>query len=232
MRRVLAVLTGALLIATVATAASGSTGRHHPTNAARYAAAADEEGPFVHCDDGNPLCAEVFDSIGYGGAYTGHDEPSTLFYDNRPGSGNNQSYWLQLPTEPPTLPKQDGTGGTWNFQNRVAFWLGLNLCDTESAPEYVHTCTPDSDSNIFNGSDPNQPDYIGYHPGTAFLELQFYPPGWVSFENGISCDAHKWCAAMVIWSFNLDMNNNVPNNADCLNRVGIEIGRASCRERV
>jgi hypothetical protein len=222
MRRVLGVLTGAMLIAFATTGVSASTAHHKVTNAARYAAAAEDEGPFLPCDDGNPLCAEVFDSIGYNGSYTGHDEPSLLFYDNRPGSGNNQTYRLRLPTEPPTLPEQDGSGGTWNFQNRIAFWLGLNLCDTESAPEYVHTCTPDSDSNIFNGSDPTQPDYIGFHPGTAFLELQWYPPGWVSFENGISCDAHQWCVAMVIWSYNLDMNHNVPNNADCLNTVGIE----------
>jgi len=26
------------------------------------------------------LCAETNDSIGYGGEYTGHDEPSLLFY--------------------------------------------------------------------------------------------------------------------------------------------------------
>ena len=222
MRRALTVLAAAALIASVAGTVSASATHQRVRNAARFAAAAENEGPFVPCDDGNPLCAEVFDSIGYNGSYTGHDEPSVLFYDNRPGSGNNQVYRLQLPVEPPTLPQQDGTGGTWNFQNRIAFWLGLNLCDTESAPEYTHTCTPDSDSNIFNGSDPNQPNYIGYHPGTAFLELQFYPPGWVSFENGVSCAAHQWCAAMVIWSYNLDMNHNVPNNADCLNRVGIE----------
>ena len=36
---------------------------------------------------------------------------------------------------------------------------------------------------------PTQADYIGHHPGTAFLELQFYPPGWVPFQNAISCDA-------------------------------------------
>jgi hypothetical protein len=81
---------------------------------------------------------------------------------------------------------------------------------------------PDSDANIFDSADPSSPHYIGRHPGTAFLELQFYPPGWVSFENGISCDATKWCAAMAIFSFNNDQNTGVPNNADCLNTVGIE----------
>jgi hypothetical protein len=44
----------------------------------------------------------------------------------------------------------------------------------------------------------------------------------VSFENGISCDATKWCAAMAIFSFNSNQNTGVANNADCLNTVGIE----------
>ena len=52
--------------------------------------------------------------------------------------------------------------------------------------------------------------------------MQFYPPGWVSFENGISCDATKWCAAMAIFSFNSNQNTGVANNADCLGSVGIE----------
>ena len=38
------------------------------------------------CDEGGPLCAEPADPIGYGGEYTGHDEPSALFYSNTPGS--------------------------------------------------------------------------------------------------------------------------------------------------
>jgi hypothetical protein len=33
------------------------------------------------CDDATGfLCTEVYESIGYHGAYTGHDEPSVLFY--------------------------------------------------------------------------------------------------------------------------------------------------------
>src|SRR5205814_606364 len=70
--------------------------------------------------------------------------------------------------------------------------------------------------------DPPKADFIGHHPGTAFLELQFYPPGWAPFQNGISCDAKKWCAAMAIFSFNNDQNNNINNNADCLGKVGVE----------
>jgi hypothetical protein len=121
------------------------------------------------------------------------------------------------------LPRQDGRGGTFNFQDRIAFWFGMDLCDNQSAPEFTNApCTPNSDANIFDGADPTKPDYIGRHPGTAFLELQFYPPGWASFENGISCDATKWCAAMAIFSFNNNQNTGVANNAACLNTVGIE----------
>jgi hypothetical protein len=160
--------------------------------------------------------------LNYEGEYVGHDEPSLLFYSNALGSGNSNVYQLTLPKDPPTLPKQDGTGGTFNFQLHPAFWLGMALCDTESAPEFTKNCTPDSDANIFDGSNPAAADYIGHHPGTAFLELQFYPPGWTPWPAGISCDASKWCAAMAIFSYNLDQNAGVFNNADCLNTVGPE----------
>src|SRR4051794_24864707 len=68
------------------------------------------------CDETTALCTEPVDAIGYGGAYTGHDEPSLLFYSNAAGSGNTNFYKLQLPSDPKVLPNQAGTGGTWNFQ--------------------------------------------------------------------------------------------------------------------
>ena len=67
------------------------------------------------CQQNSSLCTEVLDSLNYNGVYTGHDEPSLLFYSNKPGAGNNSLYQLTLPMDPPTLPKQDGTGGTFNF---------------------------------------------------------------------------------------------------------------------
>ncbi len=177
----------------------------------------------LQCDEPTALCAEPLDSIGYGGEYTGHDEPSLLFYSGQPGSGNSSLYHLRLPTDPKVLPNQAGTAGTWNFQLHIAFWFGMALCDNESAPEYTHAaCVPDSDSNIFDGTHPAGPDYIGKHPGTAFLEVQFYPPGWAPWPPGVSCDATKWCAAMAIFSLNQDQNAGVLNNADCLDRVGLE----------
>ena len=133
----------------------------------------------LDCNDRNgSLCTEVYNSIGYGGSYTGHDEPSLLFYSNVPGSGNTSTYFLRLPEDPPTLPKQDGTGGTFNFQLHPAFWVGMALCDDQSSPNPGGSaispnipCTPDSDRNIFDNSNPKKKDYIGKHPGTAFMEM-------------------------------------------------------------
>jgi hypothetical protein len=222
MRRTFALLVGVALIALLATSASSKTWQASTTPSAGSAAGSDNDFRF-RCEEGNPICAESADAIGYEGRYTGHDEPSLLFYSNTSGSGNNNNYRLVIPRDPPTLPTQDGTGGTFNFQDRIAFWFGMDLCDNQSAPEFTHApCTPNSDTNIFDGADPAGPDYIGRHPGTAFLELQFYPPGWAPFQEAISCDATKWCAAMAIFSFDNDQNNGIPNNADCLGTVGIE----------
>jgi len=81
------------------------------------------------CNEPTALCTEPVDSIGYGGEYTGHDEPSLLFYSSTAGSGNSNLYHLQIPTDPKKQPKQDGSGTTWNFQLHPAFWLGMALCD-------------------------------------------------------------------------------------------------------
>jgi hypothetical protein len=196
-----------------------------PVSAAPAASSSRAAPMHIDCAAARSLCAEVFDSeLVFGeDVYVGHDEPSLLFYDNRPGAGNNTDYFVKLPKDPPTLPTQDGTGGTFNFQLHPAFWLGMALCDNESAPEFTHApCTPDSDVNIFDSADAADAHYIGKHPGTAFLEMQFYPPGYTFFANGISCDATKWCASMAIFSLNLDQNTGTANNADCLSRVGIE----------
>jgi len=59
-----------------------------------------------NCSNGLSICTEVQNSIGANGAYTGHDEPSLLFYSDTPGSGNSNLYRLTLPTDPKTLPNQ------------------------------------------------------------------------------------------------------------------------------
>ncbi len=174
------------------------------------------------CEQPAGRCVDAAKPYAYGKKYVGHDEPSLLFYSKRAGSGNSNVYLLRLPTDPPTLPKQDGTGGTFNFQLHPAFWLGMAMCDTQSFPEFSDTCTPDSDSNIFDNTDPDAKDYIGHHPGAAFMEMQFYPPGWVAWPPGNSCDATRYCGALNIDSFGLNPNTNLANNNACLNTVGLE----------
>lgn len=185
-------------------------------NPAPAVKASPSTGPF--CASRPSLCTETLNPWNYQGQYTGHDEPSLLFYSNVPGSGNSNLYQLTLPTDPPTLPKQDGTGGTWNFQLHPAFWFGMAMCDNQSAPLPGATCAPDSDSNIFNSTNPHSAKYMGKHPGTAFMEMQFYPPGWDSF----GCTQTQWCAALTIDSFSSNSNTGVPNNSACLNAAGEE----------
>jgi hypothetical protein len=152
------------------------------------------------------------------GRYTGHDEPAILFYSNRPGAGNNLTTTLTLPPDPPTLPRQDGTGGTFNFQLHPASWFGMVLCDSQSSPNFTHVCNPNTDANIFENPDPNSNRFVGHHPGAAVMELQFYPPGGLNTCS----DPTLWCVAMTIDSFNFQDLTNTPNNADCQNKVGLE----------
>src|SRR5215471_6905845 len=178
------------------------------------------------CDRNGSLCTEPLDPYSYEGSYVGHDEPSLLFYSDTPGSGNNQLYHLQIPTESTQLPTQDGNGGTWNFQLHPAIWFGMALCDDQSAPNPGGSklagpnepCTPNSDSNIYTGTTPGAPGYMGQHPGTAFMELQFYPPGWTNAVTNL-CDATRWCAALTIDSDSLNQNTNQFLNAGCASRL-------------
>src|SRR5713226_10635005 len=83
----------------------------------------------LHCDD-RATCTEVQNSSEVFGAnyYVGHDEPSTLFYSSLPGSGNQMTYRLTLPSDPPgTSPTN-----TYNFQLHPAFWFGMAMCDVQS----------------------------------------------------------------------------------------------------
>ena len=110
------------------------------------------------------------------GHYIGHDEPAVQFNSQVPGSGNNVQYTLTLPKERP-LP------AAHTFENQIAFWFSMALCDPGSYPQAP--CTPDTDQN------PNT-------AGSAFLEMQFYPPGFAPFITQISCDKTHWCASLHI----------------------------------
>ena len=179
--------------------------------------------PAPMCEQHPFLCTDLHRHTNYEGEYTGHDEPAIAFYSDKPGSGNRANYNLTLPRDSEVKPKPNGKGGTWNFQLHPAFWFSMDLCDNQSGPEYTHDpCTPNSDSNIFDNPDPTAPDWIGHHPGTAFMEMQFYPPGWVAWPNGVSCSAKQWCAALNIDSLNYSDLTGLDNNADCLDKVSDE----------
>ena len=52
------------------------------------------------------------------------------------------------------------------------------------------------------------------------MEMQFYPPGWVLWPAGNSCDPLQWCAALNIDSVADSLAQL--NNTACLNSVGDE----------
>src|SRR5690348_5524312 len=183
----------------------------------RQAHAATATPMHLNCVQRSLTCTEVYDSEAVFGqdVYIGHDEPSTLFYSNKPGSGNQMRYQLTLPTDPtPTAPLTPGK--SFNFQLHPAFWFGMAMCDTQSFPEQVSTCTPDSDTNIVD------PAVSPAHPGTAFMEMQFYPPGWVAWPAGNSCDATKWCAALNIDSLSQNPVTGQVQNPTCAAQTGLE----------
>jgi hypothetical protein len=169
------------------------------------------------CTSDAPICADPYSSIGPDGEYTGHDEPSLLSYSHDHGSGNDMTYVVTLPKDPRKIPRQNGKGGTWNFELRPTFWLGLPMCDTQSAPEYTRTCKRDSDANNKVSPNPSSPNYLGRHPGQAYMELQFYGPGYVPQFEGFGCSAKQYCAAMTIDSLMLNQNTGLYNNSACDN---------------
>jgi len=171
----------------------------------------------LNCEYG--MCAEVANpGEVFGGQYVGHDEPSLISYSDLPGSGNHMTYSMVLPHDPssanPNMP-----GKSYQFELNGAIWFGMALCATQSYPEQISTCTPDSDSNILDPATSSQ------HAGTAFMELQFYPPGWVPWPTwqiatGASgCDPTKWCAAMNIFSLAENPLTGTVQNSTCLAKI-------------
>jgi len=169
------------------------------------------------CDETSALlCTEISNAYNPWPYYVGHDEPSNLYYSNVPGSGNQMQYELTLPKDPQGT--KEVKGKSWNFQLTPAFWFGMAMCDTQSFPEQVKNCTPDSDKNIVD------PAISPKHPGTAFMEMQFYPPGWVEWPAGNSCDPTKWCAALNIDSYSANPVTGQALNSTCQGEIvgGVE----------
>src|SRR5512132_490694 len=108
MRRILVLLAALALVTSMGTSASAGTTRKVPTTA-RAASPAGEERRFL-CHEGDPLCAETAEAIGYEDRYTGHDEPSVLYYSDKPGSGNNNRYRVVVPRTRRPCPPRTGRG--------------------------------------------------------------------------------------------------------------------------
>ena len=149
---------------------------------------------------------------------SGLDKPSLVFYSGVPGSGNDVQYNIILPTDPVTSPGQDGNGGTFNYQLYSAFEFGMVLCDNQSSPNFTNVCIANTDANIFDNPDPNAPDFVSHHPGSAVLEVQFYPPGGLNTCS----DPKRWCVAMTITSLTFQNRTETRNSADCLIRGGFQ----------
>ena len=129
--------------------------------------------------------------------YIGHDEPSVKFISSTPGSGNTMTYLTKIPVDPAASPTPTGSVTDYG-ELSIAPWFGLPMCDPLSFPQ--GSCTPDSDSNNPNAA------------GSAFMELQLYPPGYTPFVDSVSCSATKWCAALTIDSLECSANGACNNN--------------------
>ena len=58
----------------------------------------DPEGREPLCESNRSVCVDPFQSLG---SYVGHDEPSVIFKSGVPGSGNDITYDIRLPKDPP-----------------------------------------------------------------------------------------------------------------------------------
>src|SRR5262249_54010704 len=127
--------------------------------------------------------------------------PSVKFISSQPGSGNTMSYAMRLPRDPTKAPTANGSV-THYGELSIAPWFGLPMCDPHSYP--LNPCKPDSDSNTGTGKVTDA--------GSAFMELQFYAPGFTPFINNVSCSTKHWCAALNIDSLSCTFNFKVCNN--------------------
>ena len=166
------------------------------------------------------------------GHYIGHDEPDVGFTSSAPGSGNNVSWTFTLGRDPAAAPTNATPGhdvSNW-FELSPAPWVSMALCDPGSFP--LTSCTPESDSNAPTCVGPNCVSGLG--GGSAFMEMQFYPPGNPPFIDAESCDNSHWCAALNIDSLectaafaSCNTNCEEPVNFAFIQRNGVPTGPPS-----
>jgi hypothetical protein len=209
-----AVLLGAGIAAGLPSAAGAQTPATQANTTASYTPAATGE---LDCNGFSPvqkpvresLCTDirgingVTNSNTWGGKfydngnYIGHDEPDATFLSSAPGSGDNVNWTLSLGRDPVASPTDVSPGhdvSDW-FQLSPAPWFSMAMCDPDSYPQTP--CTPESDSNAPTcfGTTCTTAQSGG---GSAFMEMQLYPPGNPPFVDSASCDDTHWCAALTI----------------------------------
>jgi hypothetical protein len=113
------------------------------------------------------------------------------------------------------------------FELTPAPWFSMALCDPNSFP--LTSCTPESDSNAPTCHSADCTSGLG--GGSAFMEMQFYPPGEPPFIDSSGCDDTHWCAALTIDSLECtaafaSCNNNCeePINFGFIQRNGVPTG--------
>ncbi len=137
------------------------------------------------------------------GHYIGHDEPNLNFVSDLKGSGGDVTWQFTIGQDPEALPTntQPGSDNSRYFELTPAVWFSMNLCDPGSYPQ--NPCTPNSDANAPSVqclvTFPCHGGFLG--GGSAFMELQFYPPGFGPWAVAPSFDNSHWGAALTIDSF-------------------------------
>jgi hypothetical protein len=241
------VMTPIMAIASLATAASSQAAVARPasqaTMAASHATSAVKPNPVNQLDcngysskyksldpQGRGRCTDPLQRNGSkatrfedNGHYIGHDEPSVKFISHARGSGNTFTYVMKLPKDPRKQPTATGSVTKYG-ELSIAPWFGLPMCDPNSYPQ--NPCKPDSDTNTGLGASTDA--------GSAFMELQFYPPGFAPFQDSVSCTRNQWCSALTIDSlegtFNFAFLNPAceePVNFAYLQRNGVPAGPPS-----
>ena len=96
--RALVLLAAAAVVGALAST-PGAASASQP--AAPRATSASSQHLHINCEYSR-VCPDIADSEQVFGAdeYVGHDEPSLLFYSNKPGSGNRSQYTVTLPNDP------------------------------------------------------------------------------------------------------------------------------------
>ena len=170
------------------------------------AACADIRG-FDNEDNSNTWGGRFYDN----GTYIGHDEPDMAFLSRQPGSGNDVTWTETLSARPVgSADRREPRSRRRSLVRAVDRAVAL---DGVVRPQLlpggsVHAGKRRQRSrSVLESGEPVRDGYQG--GGSAFMEMQFYPPGFSPFANAISCDNTHWCAALTIDS--LECTDGVHN---------------------